>query len=151
MADELPEHPGRVVARLARQVELAAATVELTLSQYRVLGILGDGREATSVLADKLAVSRPSVTGVIDGLVARGLVRRDPDATDRRRIDLGLTDDGRRVLAGADAEVERRLTEIADHAEAGTDDPFAGLGPWRAALDAYRTARHAARRAAVAG
>jgi long-chain acyl-CoA synthetase len=125
--------------------------VELTLSQYRVLGILGDGREAASVLADKLAVSRPSVTGVIDGLVARGLVRRDPDATDRRRIDLGLTDDGRRVLARADAEVERRLTEIADHAETATDDPFAGLGPWRAALDAYRAARHASRRAASAG
>ena len=151
MAAELPVHPGRVVARLARQVELAAATVELTLSQYRVLGILDDGREAASVLADKLAVSRPSVTGVIDGLVARGLVRRDPDATDRRRIDLGLTDDGRRVLARADAEVERRLNEIADHAEAGTDDPFAGLGPWRAALDAYRAARHAGRRAASAG
>jgi long-chain acyl-CoA synthetase len=98
-----------------------------------------------------LAVSRPSVTGVIDGLVARGLVRRDPDATDRRRIDLGLTDDGRRVLAQADGEVERRLTEIADHAETAADDPFAGLGPWRAALDAYRAARHAGRRAASAG
>src|ERR1700733_2397060 len=143
MAAELPEHPGRVVARLARQVELAAATVELTLSQYRVLGILGDGREAASVLADKLAVSRPSVTGVIDGLVARGLVRRDPDETDRRRIDLGLTDHGRRVLAGADAEVERRPAESAAHADSGTDDPFGGLEPWRAALDAYRTARHA--------
>jgi long-chain acyl-CoA synthetase len=123
----------------------------LTLAQYRVLGILGDGREAASVLADKLAVSRPSVTGVIDGLVARGLVRRDPDDTDRRRIDLGLTDDGRRVLARADDEVERRLTEIAGHAEPGTDDPFAGLGSWRAALDAYRTARHAGRIAASAG
>ena len=33
------------------------------------------------MLADKLAVSRPSVTGVVDGLVARGLVQRDPDAT----------------------------------------------------------------------
>jgi long-chain acyl-CoA synthetase len=151
MAAELPDHPGRVVARLARQVELAAATDELTLSQYRVLGILGDGREAASVLADKLAVSRPSVTGVIDGLVARGLVRRDPDETDRRRIDLGLTNDGRRLLAQADAEVERRLTEIAGHAEPGTDDPFAGLGPWRAALDAYRSARHAGRMAASAG
>ncbi len=140
-----------MLARLARQVELAAATVELTLSQYRVLGILGDGREATSVLADKLAVSRPSVTGVIDGLVTRGLVRRDPDETDRRRIDLGLTDDGRRVLALADAEVERRLSEIAGHAEPGTEDPFAGLGPWRAALDAYRAARHARQRAASAG
>ncbi len=151
MATELPEHPGRVVARLARQVELAAAAAELTLPQYRVLGILGDGREAASVLADKLAVSRPSVTGVIDGLVTRHLVRRDPDESDRRRIGLGLTDEGRRVLALADVEVERRLAEIADHAEAGAEDPFAALGSWRAALDAYRSARHAGRMAASAG
>jgi long-chain acyl-CoA synthetase len=148
MADELPEHPGRVVARLARQVELAATTVDLTLSQYRVLGILGDGREASSVLADKLAVSRPSVTGVIDGLVARGLVRREPDASDRRRIDVGLTDEGRHLLELADLEVERRLAEIAAHGAAGTDDAFAALGPWRTALDAFRAARHAGRMAA---
>jgi hypothetical protein len=31
---------------MARHVELAVATVDLTLSQYRVLGTLGDGREA---------------------------------------------------------------------------------------------------------
>jgi DNA-binding MarR family transcriptional regulator len=57
---------GHVIARLARQVELAAATADLTLSQYRALALLGEGREAASALAEKLAVSRPSVTGVID-------------------------------------------------------------------------------------
>ena len=65
MAYEPPRHPGRTIARLARQVELAVSSLDLTLSQYRVLGILGDGHEAASVLADKLAVSRPSVTGVV--------------------------------------------------------------------------------------
>ena len=50
------------------------------------------------MLADKLAVSRPSVTGVVDGLVARGLVPRNPDAADRRRIGVDLTGDGRRLL-----------------------------------------------------
>ncbi len=74
---------------MARQVELAVATVDLTLAQYRVLGVLGEGREAASRLADKLGVSRPSVTGVVDGLVVRGLVCRDPDAGDRRRVDVG--------------------------------------------------------------
>jgi DNA-binding MarR family transcriptional regulator len=140
MAHEAPANPGRVVARLARQVELALTTVDLTLPQYRVLGILGGGPEASSVLAEKLAVSRPSVTGVVDGLVVRGLARRDHDAADRRRIGIELTDDGRSLLARADTEVERRLHELAAH----LDEPgaaFGGLEPWRQALDAHRSAR----------
>jgi long-chain acyl-CoA synthetase len=105
-------HPGRTIARLARHVERAVATVDLTLSQYRVLGILGEGREAASALADKLAVSRPSVTGVVDGLVARGLVRRGQADGDRRRVDIDLTGRGRELLAAADAAVDARLDRI---------------------------------------
>lgn len=120
MATELPDrpsrcapaHPGHTLARLARQVELAVATVDLTLSQYRVLATLGEGCEAASRLAEKLAVSRPSITGVVDGLVARGLVRRDHLEGDRRRVDVGLTDAGRLLLAAADAAVEQRGERI---------------------------------------
>lgn len=107
-----PAHPGHTLARLARQVEVAVSTVDLTLSQYRVLAILGDGCEPASKLAEKLAVSRPSVTGVVDGLVNRGLVRRDQTPGDRRRIDVGLTDAGRLLLAAADAAVEQRMERI---------------------------------------
>jgi long-chain acyl-CoA synthetase len=143
MSLEAPDHPGRVIARLARHVEVALTTVELTLPQYRVLIHLCEGREAASGLADKLAVSRPSVTGVVDGLVARGLVRRDHDSDDRRRVGHELTDAGRRVLAAADAEVKRRMEEIAAHAPVG--DPLVDLELWRDALAAYRAACHAAR------
>jgi DNA-binding MarR family transcriptional regulator len=73
------------VARLSRQAELAMAEVELTLSQYRVLAVLDQGCEASSKLAEKLAVSRPSVTGVVDGLVVKGLVRRNQGDLDERR------------------------------------------------------------------
>jgi DNA-binding MarR family transcriptional regulator len=132
-----------VIARLARQVELAAATVDLTLSQYRALALLGEGPEAASALAEKLAVSRPSVTGVIDGLVARELVTRRHDEGDRRRIGLDLTSEGRRLLAMADDEIERRLRDIADYGPDGAASPFDGLEPWREALDGYRTARRA--------
>lgn len=97
---------------MARQIELAVATVNLTLAQYRVMAILGDGCEAASVLAEKLAVSRPSITGVVDGLVARELVRRDHADDDRRRVDVGLTDAGRVLLAAADAAVAQRMERI---------------------------------------
>ncbi|MGA2013085.1 MAG: MarR family transcriptional regulator [Solirubrobacteraceae bacterium] len=142
-----PPHPGRIVARLARQVELAVADVDLTLAQYRVLILLGEGTEAASALAEKLAVSRPSVTGVVDGLVARGLVTRGHDVSDRRRVGHDLTEDGRRMLSGADAQVDRRLREVAAHRPDVAAAAFAGLAPWRDALDAYRNARRDARRA----
>jgi long-chain acyl-CoA synthetase len=145
---EAADHAGRVIARLARHVEVALATVDLTLPQYRVLIHLGEGREAASGLADKLAVSRPSVTGVVDGLVARGLVEREHDTADRRRVGHELTDAGRLLLSAADAEVQRRMEEIAAHATAG--DPLAALDVWRDALGAHRAACHAARVAAAA-
>jgi long-chain acyl-CoA synthetase len=90
-------------------------------------------------------VSRPSVTGVVDGLVARGLVERDHDVDDRRRVGHALTAEGRRVLAAADAEVERRLNEILSHRPESSAAAAAGLGPWEEALDAQRAARRAQR------
>lgn len=140
-AREIPA--GRTLARLARQVELGAATADLTLSQYRVLSILDSGHEAASGLADKLAVSRPSVTGVVDGLLARGLVRRDNVDGDRRRVDVGLTPEGAAVLAAAEAEIQRRLATIAEYAP--VPDPFASFTPWQAALDSYREAKRGRR------
>jgi long-chain acyl-CoA synthetase len=131
----------RTLARLARQVELGAAAAELGLSQYRVLMILDSGQEAASSLADKLAVSRPSITGVVDGLVSRGLVTRDNVDGDRRRIHVRLTADGSVALVTAEKEIQRRLEAIAAHMETGIDDPFATLAPWRAALNAYRKAK----------
>lgn len=132
-----------MIARLGRQVELAAVSVDLTVAQYRVLGILSGQTAAASVLADKLAVSRPSVTGVVDGLVARGLVTRAHDPVDRRRISVDLTEQGRALLAGVDLEVGRRLRDIAAYCSEGPAGALAGLTPWQDALEAYTIARRA--------
>ncbi|HWD75489.1 MAG TPA: MarR family transcriptional regulator [Solirubrobacteraceae bacterium] len=145
MASESHPQAGRTIARLARQLELAVATVDLTVSQYRILAFLAEGNEAASALAEKLAVSRPSVTGVVDGLVARSLVRRSEDPADRRRVGHDLTDAGRQVLGAAEAEVQRRLDEIVSHQPERAAEAFAGLRAWQEALDGYRQARRAAR------
>ena len=106
---------GRVAAWLSKRVEVALAQVELTLPQYRVLGILAEGSAAASGLAERLAVRRPSITALIDGLVARGLVDRRQEDADRRRVELRLTPEGVRTLAGADAAVDDYLIAIAGH------------------------------------
>lgn len=127
----------RAVARLAKQLELALVPLDLSLPQYRVLALLGEGSTASSVLARRLAVSPPSVTSVVDGLVGRGLVERQADPDDRRRLTLLLTRDGCKVLSAADAAAEARLDEIASW----FDDPQTGLDRWNLALDRNRDAR----------
>ena len=104
---------GRVAAWLSKRVEVALAQVELTLPQYRVLGILAEGSAAASGLADRLAVRRPSITALVDGLVAKGLVDRRQEDSDRRKVALRLTDAGVRVLAEADEAVDAYLVSIA--------------------------------------
>ena len=106
---------GRVAAWLSKRVEVALAGLDLTLPQYRVLGILAEGSAAASGLADRLAVRRPSITALIDGLVARGLVDRRQEDADRRRVALRLTDDGIRTLGEADRAVDDYLVSIAGH------------------------------------
>jgi long-chain acyl-CoA synthetase len=127
----------RAVARLAKQVELALAPLDLSLPQYRVLALLGEGSTASSVLARRLAVSPPSVTAVVDGLVGRGLVERRADPEDRRRLTLLLTREGTKLLTAADGAAEARLDEIAGY----FDDAPTGLDWWNVALDRKRETR----------
>jgi len=104
---------GRVTAWLSKRVEFALAQMDLTLPQYRVLGILAEGSAAASGLAGRLAVRPSSVTAIIDGLAARGLVDRKHEEGDRRRIALRLTDAGARIVAEADLSVDNYLASIA--------------------------------------
>jgi long-chain acyl-CoA synthetase len=132
---------GRAAARLAKHVEKALSQRDLSLPQYRVLIMLGDGSAVASALASKLSVSPPSVTAIVDGLVARGLVSRQSDGGDRRRVTHALTDKGRRVLAEADAETNARLEAIGAHlAPRDRERALEGLRLWREAMDAYLSA-----------
>jgi long-chain acyl-CoA synthetase len=129
--------PARVLARLTRVVESALGDDDLSLSQYRLLAFLAQGDWAASVLADRLQVSRPSITGLVDGLVKRGLVERRPSADDRRRIDHVLTAGGRAVLRDADERADTRLRKVlADVPSDVADDVLDSLTRLHAALDA---------------
>jgi long-chain acyl-CoA synthetase len=130
---------GRVAAWLSKRVEVALGTVDLTLPQFRVLGILAEGSSAASGLADRLAVRRPSITAIVDGLVARGLVDRRQEDSDRRRVALRLTKDGERVLAEADRAVDEYLLAIAGYLP-NKDEAMAlrSLELWGRAMAAHR-------------
>lgn len=129
----------RTVARLARHVEVALAGCDLSVPQYRLLSLLSEGSVNASTLAQRLVVSRPSVTALVDGLVARGMVERGTDPADRRHVTHLVTERGHEVLADADRAATARLQDLATHLSPG-DVPAAcaGLAAWGRALDSYR-------------
>ncbi len=78
---------------------LAERWPQLTLQQLRVMHILYcDGPTRVSTLAQRLQVSTPTVTGILDRLVHRGMTARDDDPSDRRVVLNLLTPDGVKVI-----------------------------------------------------
>jgi DNA-binding MarR family transcriptional regulator len=128
----------RAAARLARVAGNALAEAGLTLAQYRVLVFLDAGGRPASDVAGLLDVTPSTVTSVVDGLVAKGLLERGADSSDRRRVVLALTDAGRDVLAEGDAVVAERLGRLLDRLDPDRGEGvLAGLESLNAAMELY--------------
>ena len=87
-------------AALADQADELRA-VDLSPSGFNVLQALRNtpGRELEPCeLAERLLLSRPSVTGLLDTLERKGLVERRRHPLDRRRLLIGLTEDAVALL-----------------------------------------------------
>jgi len=75
---------------------------DLTGPQLWALWELGrSGPSALKDLAERMKLDSSTVVGVVDRLVAKGLVLRSPDPDDRRRISLTPTAKGETILAAA--------------------------------------------------
>ncbi|MGQ0812704.1 MAG: MarR family winged helix-turn-helix transcriptional regulator [Nitrospiraceae bacterium] len=73
--------------------------LRLTPSQFDVIATLGDTEGMTcSELSARTLVTKGTLTGVLDRLAAKGLIRRDNVANDRRRTKIRLTDKGNSVF-----------------------------------------------------
>lgn len=71
----------------------------VTMQQLRVMMILySEGPTRVSVLAKRLNVSTPTITGILDRLVRQELTYRADDPRDRRVVLNALTDKGREVI-----------------------------------------------------
>ncbi|MET0516491.1 MAG: MarR family transcriptional regulator [Nitrospiraceae bacterium] len=70
-------------------------SLKLTPSQFDVIATLGDtdGMTCTELSAATL-VTKGTLTGVLDRLEAKGLIRRESVVDDRRSIRINLTDKG---------------------------------------------------------
>ena len=100
----LHDRPGFLIRR-AHQIATSVFVEmcrdeELTPSQYGVLYMLQhEGPSDQSAIARLVGLDRSTTGLVVGGLAKRGLLRKQPSSTDRRRSALTLTPRGHALLA----------------------------------------------------
>lgn len=104
---------------LLRRVRRVDALTRLTPSRASALSVLVfGGPQPLGELARAEQVSAPTMTRLVSGLEAEGLVRREASVEDRRVVVVHATAEGQRRLRQGR---ERRVAELAEL--------MAGLGP----------------------
>ncbi|MEU9126988.1 MarR family transcriptional regulator [Kitasatospora sp. NPDC048540] len=101
---ELMDQLARAAAAYYRCFATVAAERGLTLMQGKMLSLLRTPMPMRT-LADLLACDASNVTGIVDRLEARGLVRREVAAADRRVKNVLLTEQGEQTVRLIRAEL----------------------------------------------
>jgi DNA-binding MarR family transcriptional regulator len=100
------------IMRAVRRVMRSHRTPDLSIPQFRALGFLQKHEGASlSDVANHIGLQPPTMSKMIDALVARGLVERNIDQEDRRRVTLTLSDKGRKLWQKARQATNDFLTE----------------------------------------
>lgn len=84
----------------ARLNHVVSRRAGLSESELLTLEHLSREQIGPAEVARRLEVSTAAATGIVDRLVARGHVERQPHPSDRRRTELVLTDSGRSESVG---------------------------------------------------
>ena len=103
MVDRVADQIGYMIAKvdwhLDARRKASAGSVSLAVEQWRILEILHErGGRSMSDLAQLAFVELPTLSKMIDRMVGDALVYRSPDAEDRRRVLIFLSDRGRACL-----------------------------------------------------
>ena len=124
--------PGHLIRR-AHQFAVAifmeeTADFDVTPVQFAILNALIDTPGADQItLAGQVAFDAATSGAVIGRLVARGWIRREPDAVDRRRKLLWVTPDGEQAVQQMKRLVARVQTHILGPLNAQEREQLLGL------------------------
>jgi DNA-binding MarR family transcriptional regulator len=113
---------------------LDAACPDLTFPQYNALLAVRDAGEVSiKLLAERLQVSPPSASTMVDRLVEMGLLERQQNPHDRRSVRIRLSPIGTESIEGIESVVLRFLVELMNELDANH------VANWRGVYDKIAT------------
>jgi DNA-binding MarR family transcriptional regulator len=108
-AQELNRYINTLVERFVYTEASKGPTAELSRQEIIAVRLLGyHGRHTMTLLAEEAGVAAATMTGIIDKLVERGLVRRQRRKGDRRVVEVTLTPSGEEAFHDS-VEIHMRL------------------------------------------
>src|ERR1700728_3147176 len=101
------------VGRISRRLRQEWETGDLTAAELSMLARLEqDGPCGPAALAEAEQVTPPVVCSVVRGLQQHGLVQRDPDPSDGRRVILSVTSAGHAELTTRRSALSERVAAV---------------------------------------
>jgi DNA-binding MarR family transcriptional regulator len=114
--DAIEESILRSLRRITRAIDLYSRRLS---KQYKLTGpqlvclryVKARGPLAPSELAEAVALSQATITGIIDRLHAQDLVTRDRNEQDRRRVIVALTQKGETLVESLPSPLQERFAK----------------------------------------
>jgi DNA-binding MarR family transcriptional regulator len=91
---------------------VAMEQYSISVEQFHILRHIRRGQGSVSGLAEAKNISRPAISQAVDVLVKKGFISRVPDESDRRHVNLALTDSGNALLDAIFADTSEWMMEI---------------------------------------
>jgi len=117
--EALVEEMGDLVQRMYAQCRSESTEgwteLELTMPQLHTMALLSQGPQRMGVIAWRLNSSQSAATSMIDRLVDKELVEREPDKDDRRVVACQLTGTGREEMERLWRINRMRIAKMADY------------------------------------
>ena len=103
--------------------EQMAERLHLTVAEFKLLrGFREDETLSVNDLAKRIDLSSSRLTRIIDGLVEKGLARREIGSRDRRVMEISLTPKGKKVQEELEETYVKTHLDILDLLPQGADD-----------------------------
>jgi DNA-binding MarR family transcriptional regulator len=120
--DELTQNFLEVIPMLMRHLRAefrGHRTPDLSVPQFRTLVFVNrNPGTALSPLAEHLGLTLPSTSKMVDTLVLRGYLDRQPSKHDRRKITLQLTSQGDTILEKSYQATQNQLQDLFENLSA---------------------------------
>ncbi|MCE5236703.1 MAG: MarR family transcriptional regulator [Clostridiaceae bacterium] len=107
----------RAAMRFRKQEIPFPPALNIRRSEFFVLSRIEGGpfcgadRASVSDIQNRLDFSKPAISQMLSALEAKGLIVREPDKADRRKVMVSLTPKGREILANAKAHMHGLMEE----------------------------------------
>jgi DNA-binding MarR family transcriptional regulator len=98
LAEQLADLTYELLENCQIKIERTARKLNLTVAEFKLLRSIGDNEKvAAGELARRLGLSSSRLTRIIDGLVAKKIVKKSVGGDDRRVVDIQLTPEGGQI------------------------------------------------------